>query len=230
MNKPRRSSAPRARRARKQRRVAKRNEVCKIKETISLTDCKANTAYDATVRIGDFTRALDIADNFQEYRITKVEFKYTPLYDTFIDASGGTGVATVPYLYSSRQLLPPPAAFGLAYLKALGAKPRRLDDKTLIVSYTPNVNAVLNADGNSGSSLTTASPRYKPWISTHVYTTASSMDNTVHLGHQFWLDQAIAPGGVVSQLEVTAHFEFRKPWDKATMTGGGQTLQVAKKE
>jgi len=203
-----------------------REETAKMKETISLEDLKTNTAYDASVKLQDFTRALDIADNFQEYRITKVVYKYTPLFDTFIDTAGSN---SLPYLYSSRQILPPPASFGIAYLKALGAKPRRLDDKTLTVSYTPNVNAVMTSD-LSGGVIQSTSPRYKPWISTHIYTTTTSMDNTNHYGHQFWIDQLQAAAGNQCSLEVTAHFEFRKPWDLKTITAGDSPVVKTSKK
>ena len=171
-----------------------------------------------------FSRATDIADNFQEYRITKLEYKYTPLYDTFQDSSGNTGI-TLPTLYQKRQVYPSPATFGLPYMVSLGAKPVRLDDKIVKFSYTPNVIiAPINIQQATTSYLN--KPVYKPWLSTHWQNGSNAdMDQTPHQGHALYIYQKTTAGvnAPVCSYEVVAHFEFRKPWDKASL--GGEPVQ-----
>jgi len=194
-------------------------------ETFTAETQKANTSYAGEVNLSLFPRALDIADNFQEYRITKVTFKYTPQYDTYTSAAGSN--TTLPYLYAKRLTYAAPAAFGLSFMTAMGAKPRRLDDKSLSVSYTPNIN-LFGTQGEQASTPVTPvpalMPKYKPWLSTHQVSplgaTAIYMDNTPHYGHVNWIDQASAlPSLAVCGVEVTAHFEFRKPWELSAATG-----------
>jgi len=198
-------------------------QMAKIHETITLEDLKPNIAYDAYMYLTLFPRAKDMADNFQEYRISKVQWKFTPLYDTFVDASGNVGL---PYLYEKRHTYEAPTTFDLDYLKALGAKPRRFDDKTLNVSYTPNVNMAIFGDNSSTTGETqlvntSGKPAYKPWLNTHLTQAPATevIDATRHYGLAFWIDQfqATAGSATVGQLECTAYFEFRKPWDLATV-------------
>lgn len=175
-----------------------------------------------------FKRATDVADNFQEYRFTKLEWKYTPLYDTFIDASGSTGI-TLPTLYHKRQVYPSPSTFGVPYLVALGAKPIRLDDKIVKYNYTPNV----LLEGNLLSATPLQKPNYKPWLVTH-QTSGSNvvMDSTPHQGHSMYIYQKTTAGvsAPVASYEVTAHIEFRKPWDLATQSGSAkQSLTITNK-
>jgi len=175
-----------------------------------------NTPYDTIVDLSLFTRATDIADNFQEYRITKLQFKYTPLSDTYIDASGNS---TLPTLYHKRLLYPSPATFGLPYMVSLGAKPIRVDDKIINFTYTPNVllSGTLNSVGNP-----LQKPDYKPWLTTHAQSGSNVvMDSTPHQGHALYVYQknTVSAQAPICSYEVTAHFEFRKPWDKATLTG-----------
>lgn len=195
-----------------------KNESCKITETITIDTAQtALTPYESNINLRQFSRAVDIADNFQEYRIKKLIFKYTPFLDTFTDAT--TGAGAVPYLWSKRHIYPAPTTFGKEYLQALGAKPRRLDDKTLTVSYSPNIFVYTNSEGGSGVSRSQGMPKYSPWLSTHYLDAGTGntvIDNTVHFGHAWWIDKVVDTGNAVCAVELTAVFEFKKPWDLAT--------------
>lgn len=189
------------------------HQIAHIAETFQAEDQLPKTAYEAEVALTQFPRAVDIADNFQEYRIRKLVFKYTPKYDTF--SSTATTLVSLPHLYTKRMVYPAPATFGLTFLTALGAKPKRLDDKTVTISYVPNTYLIT-------ASLNTPQPGSKiyksPWLSTHYQpiTGAPLIDETPHYGHVSWITQDNPPAGYVCSLEVTAYFEFRKPWDLAT--------------
>jgi len=176
-----------------------------------------------------FKRATDIADNFQEYRITKLDFKYTPLYDTFPDASGNTGIS-LPTLYHKRHVYPSPTSFGLPYLVSLGAKPIRLDDKIIKYSYTPNILMVGPGFPVASTSSAAQNPKYKPWLTTHQTTGSNAtMDATPHQGHALFIYQktTAATNAPVCSYEVVAHFEFRKPWDLTSLTSGAQPVKLA---
>ena len=218
--------ARKPRQARRRTARKMRQETCKMKETIpSPTTLATNTPYQAFVSLQNFPRALDIADNFQLYRITRVDYKYTPNYDTFSSQyQSGTSNAsmTVPYFYSTRLTNVAPTTFSLNFLQTMGAKPRRLDDKTISVSYRPNIN-LLNSDGAAAVSGQ-SKPVYSPWLNTHYYdgsaTPVLTMDGTPHFGHAFWVSQAQATLGqqvAPLALEITVHFEFKKPWDKTAL-------------
>lgn len=208
---------------RRRKAVVKQNQMACIKETYSFDDLKPNQAYTTFINIEEFPRALDIADNFQEYRISKVEFRFIPKYDTYVDASGTT---SLPNLYLKRQIYTPPTTFGLPYLQAMGAKPIRFDDKVIKYAYTPNIN-LWGTQGTQPtipvSNVPSLMPKYKPWLSTHQINALSpantQMDNTPHLGHVFWLEQTLTSGGAttIGEYEITAYFEFRKPWDLAAV-------------
>lgn len=225
--KPRRGGRSKRSNRRSYRRVRKTiapMETCCIKETLDLGKLVSNTAYEASVSLQEFPRALDLADSFQEYRICKLEYKYTPQYDTFASQymPGTSNVSmTVPYLYSKRITQPTPLNWGLPYLENMGAKPRRLDDKTLTVSYTPNINlfgSSFTIPTTPVSTVNGLKPVKKPWLQTHqinpLTPTANVLDNTPHFGHASWIDQDVATlnGTTPCKCEVIAHFEFRKPW------------------
>lgn len=202
-----------------------KNEVAKMKETVPIESLNANAPYEAITALTQFPRALDIADNYEQYRITKLEYKFTPSYDTFISQyQPGTSNASmsVPYLYAKRLTREAPAVFTLPFLQTMGAKPRRLDDKTLTVTYTPNINIAL---ASGPQFLGQAKPNYSPWINTHYLdgstTPVLTMDATPHHGFVFWIQQLQATLGqqvAPCTLEVTAHFEFKNAWDKTALT------------
>lgn len=222
------------------RRMAKAQtklQMAKIHETITIEDLKPGTAYEGQVSLDMFPRATDMADNFQEYRITKLEWKYTPVYDTFQDP--GSSGQSLPYLYSKRHVYPAPIAFNLDYLKSLGVKPRRLDDRTITISYVPNATQFLTTSTYTQTTppsvLSGLKPTYKPWLTTYqnnpvTPTAPPFMDKTPHYGHAFWIDQLNGISQVICTLEVCAYFEFRKPWDIATATAGTQQKQILNKK
>lgn len=219
-------SAHRKRRNYRKKTIAPMETAC-IKQTLQLSDIQPNQAYEPQLTLTQFPRALDIADNYQKYRIQKVEYIYKPRFDTFQSQyiPGSNVNPTVPYLFSKVLNYPAPTSFGLAFLQTMGAKPRRLDDKNIIVSYTPHILQEGLASVTQGSTTQNYSrPIKKPWLNTHVTDSsgATLMDNTVHYGHAFWIQQEVTdPNNVpVAELDVNVYFEFCKPWDLASQTVG----------
>lgn len=206
---------------RRVRKMVAPNETACIKQTVQYTDIQANAPYCPVFFLSQCSRAEDLADNFQEYRISRVELKYTPLYDTFASSimPGTSNVnMTVPYLYTKQQVTQTPAVFTLDYLKVQGARPIRLDDKTITHKYRPHI--LQSATIESGGSGTNPSARAlkSPWLSTHV-NNGTTLDDTNHFTNAFWVDQDVENSitNKVCSLEATIYFEFRKPWDVETV-------------
>lgn len=199
--------------------------IAKLTETIQLTDINASTPYDAQINLTQFPRAVSVANSYQQYRITKVEYRYKPLWDTYTAADiSGT---TLPYLYSvMNRNGSTPAYFDQNWLVAQGAKGRRLDDKVLKVIYKPNIvlGSVSNANAmGSGGVLDNAGQiKISPWLPTQADTQASGgvqppapltggTNTTLHYGHSFYVEME-GTKIKVSQFEVVAHFEFKQPY------------------
>lgn len=195
--------------------------IAKLTETIQLTDLNASTPYDSQIELTLFPRAVSVAQSYQQYRITKVEYRFKPLWDTYTAADiSGT---TLPYLYSvMNRNGSSPAYFDQNWLVAQGAKGRRLDDKVLKVIYKPNI--VLAGVANTSGAVVdnTGQIKISPWLPTQADTQAQGGSNppapltggtnqTIHYGHSFYVEME-GTKIKVSQYEVVAHFEFKQPY------------------
>lgn len=167
---------------------------------------------DYETTLSRFPRASSVGKAFREYRITKVEYIFKPLVDTF--AAPGTTV--IPTLYTMIDKTGSLDAFNTAEeLRNCGAKPRRLDDKYLRVSFKP---AVLQyARDMNGPTNLWAKPMTSPWLAcdrnndnpppvAQIYQ-PSSID---HLGLAWIVDQG-GEQNIQYQVEQIVHFQFKKP-------------------
>lgn len=211
--------------------------IAKLTETIQLTDISTNTPYDSQLNLTQFDRAVSVAQSYQLFRITKVEYRYKPIWDTYsaADISG----TSLPYLYSvMNRNGSSPSYFDQNYLISQGAKARRLDDKTLLVKYKPNI--VL---GSSSGTITTGDLgqiKVSPWLPTQNAIAGATpapetggSNNTTHFGHTFYIEMDTNTKVKVAQYEVVAHFEFKKPYAPVPTNpnhdGSGGTIYVGKK-
>lgn len=167
------------------------------------------------------SRAQDVAKGFQFYRIKRVTYIVRPLTDTFNSqgiAPGGSS-ASVPYLYymidRAMQLS---GGFNLQQLKQMGAKARRLDDKTLTFSFTPSVLGEV-FDNTPGAR---ANVRYdmNPWLPTRDNTnlTVWNPNTTDHQGI-VWRVEQTSGTPIGYEVERRIQFEFKKPSVNATPPG-----------
>lgn len=171
--------------------------------------------YNTDIQLVDFARAPAIAANYQQYRIKYFELRIQPDFDTFI--VGGAGAQGVPYLY---YMIDKGNAINLSttnqQLKSMGAKPVRLDDKTIVIRWKP---AVLLSTQILTSTGATSAQRYNvsPWLNCDEVTAAGGTFNpsqVCHYGIKFFGENI---GGSMSfSATLTAHFEFKKP----LLTGG----------
>lgn len=208
----------RARRVRRARKPMRRNrkrttvsEVASLKETHQFVDLTTGTAYyDYNTNLARYKRATQVAQAYREYRITKVTYRFKPVVDTF--APGG---ATLPYLYAMIDKTGSMRDFNSVYeITTAGAKARRLDDKTLMVSFKP-ATLTYQRDETGGSNLW-AKPLTSPWLSCDKLNDESAgvlgwaPSNIDHLGLA-WIVQTSSGAPIGYSLEVVAHFQFRKP-------------------
>jgi len=214
----------------RRRKMARRRapmEFASCKETLALPDVETNTVYGpGTIDLSSFKRASGIAREYQEYRITKVTWAFKPQFDTFMANTDAATALRVPYFYSvidrNRTL---PLASTLATLQAMGAKPRRFDDKTLTVSYRPAVQAAVY----QGAGVSVASSRkMSPWLSTNQDPDAAWIVSEIDHDGLFWtLDAGVLPGDGQYEygINVTIECQFRKPF---LPIAGGENPKLAK--
>lgn len=159
----------------------------------------------------DFPRAVQVAGAFQHYRIKKITLTIKPVYDSFL-ANGGPGKMNLYYMIDKSGAIPTNVT--LEGLKALGAKPRQLDENNRTISWRPSVlESVMYAAGGVGAS---SASKYKisPWLTT----TASNVSPGVfvasgldHLGVYWYVEQTPAGAGFQYSCELEVQFEFKKP-------------------
>lgn len=206
---PRRSRKQQKKRRSNRRRNATKSEFASLKEVHTFDSLDANIAYkDYECSLARFQRASTVAKAYREYRITKVEYIFKALADTF----NAGGASTVPQLYAMIDKTGTMANVALVEeFRRAGAKPRRFDDRNIRVTFKPA--ALQFAYDKNHASNTWAIPKTSPWLScdknndSTLPWAASSID---HLGLVWIQDQqGAAPTQYV--VEMVAHFQFRKP-------------------
>lgn len=183
-------------------------------EIVPTTGINANTP-SLQIKAGiTGTRASQLAKLFGEYRIKRIIFTYRPLFDTFSSSLPGVGNSpnSVPTLYwRLNRYGDTPAAFNGDYMRAMGAKPHRLDDKNVVVSYRPNV--IQSQQNVAGAG--TASIKMSPWLSTDdiVNDNNFNLSTAEHFGHSLFIECGAAGNtqGMVCYQDVKVIYEFRNP-------------------
>jgi len=202
------------RRAPARRRLPKNvPEIASCSEVFLTADATSNTMYGPnTLGLDQFKRASGIARQYQEYRITNIKYTFKPQFDTFAVNTDAATALRIPHLYymiDKAQSLPLNTT--LATLRSMGAKPRRFDDKDIVVSWAPGVQLAVNAGALAG---TLSKPMISPWLSTNANPDASwTPSSTDHAGIYFQLDAGVLPGDGTYEygVEVECQFQFRKP-------------------
>lgn len=166
-----------------------------------------NTNYsNYNAALNQLPRAAAIAKGYQFYRIKRITMVIKPTQDTFT-----AGSSSIPYLYymidRTKQFV---NGFSINQLKAMGAKARRLDEKTLTFSYTPSV--LLQTYDNTVGAETAVKYEMSPWLPTKDAKQAGvwNPNTTDHLGIVWRVEQAIGPTSGFT-LERRIEVEFKKP-------------------
>lgn len=189
-----------------------------------------------TINLSQFDRMAAIGRAFRWFRINKVEVRFKPYADTY----AAYGSQSVPYLYT---LVDTGDVMNLNSFNAIrdaGAKPRRFDDKTCLVSYKPRVLMFGGKQTQSGDPVTTSitpvynSSKQSPWLPTNVNAglnaTTWAPNTTSHLGLIYGVEQDTTGAGVRQAygVELTVYFEFKGPLNAPGTQS--ETVPIAVKE
>jgi len=183
-------------------------------DAIKLAMGETNTMYgSSTIQLSLFDRATLISKAYQEYRITSVRFTFRPQFDTFTANTDAATAIRVPQFYhmiDKAQSIPLGAT--LDTLRSMGARPRRFDDKNIIVKYSPGVQQSV---WTGGAGTAPSAPRISPWLSTNATPDGAWNPSGVDHGGLFYILDTQGPlpgdGQYEYGVEVEAQFQFRKP-------------------
>lgn len=185
-----------------------------LKEQASLTEVQAapgtsvaNQNYASyNISLGMLPRAQDVAKGFQFYRVKRVTYVIKPTQDTFV--SGGNSVPYLYYMIDRTRMFQ--SGFTIDQLKAMGAKPRRLDEKSLSFSYTPSV--LTDTYDNTAGANKAVQYKMAPWLPTKDIAQVGvwNPNTTDHLGIVWRVEQAIG-SAVAFTVERRIEVEFKKP-------------------
>lgn len=167
-------------------------------ETYSF-DYTAGNFIDFKTTLSQFGTLVKLAEFYQYYRITSVQIRIKPNYDTF--SSGGT--ASLPYLYFMTDKAGSLGNTTVNGLKSLGCKPIRVDDKIILRKYKPSVR--LDSGGQIGMFRST------PWIPTYEDDGITLNDIVEHLGCVWFITKTDNADAQKYNIDVTITAQYRKP-------------------
>lgn len=169
----------------------------------------ANVLYNLmNTQLVDYPRAVQVAGAYQHYRIKKISLTFKPSSDTFT-----VGGATKPRLYymidKSGSI---PTTVSLEGLKAMGARPRDLDERSVTISWSPSIlESAMYANGVNNA--TPSKYKISPWLSTSAVPVQPGVfvpSGIDHLGLYWYLDM-INTAGYQYAIECEVQFQFKKP-------------------
>lgn len=171
----------------------------------------ANTLYSLmNTQLADFPRAETVGSQYQHFRIKRIAVTFKPQFDTY-SAGAGTTKPNLYWMIDKSGAIP--TNVSLEGLKAMGARPKQLDEKNITISWRPSVlEAVMYAPGAPAAS-TASKYKISPWLSTQAGAeipgafVPSGID---HLGIYWYVDQLVASGAQYT-CEVEVQFQFKKP-------------------
>jgi len=164
----------------------------------------AGQVYDFQTTLQDMVRTNGLADVYQYYRITSVELRFKPLFDTFVAQPSGTATA-LPYLYFQYDKSGALNNLDAPAFEEIGTKAIRMDDKTIIRKWKPSI--LLDGEGNVG----VASFKVSPWLPTHIVGTNAKNDQVEHYGAIWYISKTSASDAVVYDVDVLINVQYRKP-------------------
>lgn len=138
-----------------------------------------------------------LAKLYQYYRITSVQMRIKPNSDTY-----APGTVALPYLYF---LYDKSGALGTLSgpdFLACGAKPVRVDDKTIVRKWQPSVRI-------SGDNAVVPMFRKSPWMPTASATGA--LNAVPHLGAVWYISKINNTDAQTYLIDITVTVQFKKP-------------------
>jgi len=171
-------------------------------KTLSLN---VGQSYDFnSLNINDFVVCPQIAEFYQYYRITSVQLRFKPSFDTYV-AGGSAGTGVLPYLYF---LYDKSGSIGLPTVPQfleMGAKPTRFDDKTIIRKWKPSVRSA-----SADAIALTSQFKTSPWIPTYS-DNGLVLNDVPHLGACWVITKSSPSDASKYDVDITITMQFRKP-------------------
>lgn len=155
--------------------------------------------------LADLPVCSKLADFYQYYRITSIQMRFKPNFDTFV-AGGTSGTGVIPYLYFLYDKSGSLGTLTGPQFEQCGAKPIRVDDKTIVRKWKPSV--LINDQTNSAP---VPMFRVAPWIPTHINFGGALNDAVKHLGSVFYISKINPADATTYDIDVTVTVQYRKP-------------------
>lgn len=211
--------------AQRRRRVANR-EFATASQTIELPDDQTRQVYTlGGIRLSDFDRLSLIAQAYQYFRITHVEMKFRPFYDTFAN-SGVPTDQTVPYLYWLINKAQNNTLASFNALQDAGAKPIRFDEKTITVRWKPAVLQYVRDVSTAPANIPNFTmSRTSPWLATAQAAGDTppvqtwNANRVEHTGILYGVNTTTGLPAVPYGVSIIVHAQFKKPLNQP---GGGR--------
>lgn len=191
---------------------------------------QTNTLYSLmNTQLVDYPRAVQVAGAFQHFRIKKITLTFKPTFDNFLAAGGAVSKPNIYFMIDKSGAVP--TNISLEGMKAMGCKPRQLDEHNRLISWRPSVlESTMYAGGGAGNS---SASKYKisPWLTTSANITSPGVfqaNGTDHLGVYWFVDQLANPNNIYTYTcEVEVQFEFKKPLTNILASVSAIPSQVA---
>lgn len=168
-------------------------------------------------QLTDYPRAVQVAQAYQHYRIKQIAVTFKPTYDTF--TQGGQSKMNMYWMIDKAGAIP--SNINLEGLKAMGARPRQLDEKNMVVKWRPSVlESTMYAGGVNAD--TPSKYLISPWLATTavpIQPGAFVPSGVDHLGLYWYCEQLVTATATQYQVEVEVQFQFKKPLAQITSEG-----------
>lgn len=188
-------------------------------ETQSTTLIAGNVIDFNNLTIALFPNLLKLAQLYQYYRLTRVEIRFKPNFNTHIDG-GPSGTGQIPFLHfaydKSGSLGPMNLPQGF---EEIGVKPIRMD-KVIVKSFVPSVKMGADPPTTSFGMFKSA-----PWIPTHDVT--GTVNNTPnHMGCVFGITKTNPADAQGYDIDIRVCAQFRKPYVNPSSGVNQPTQQI----
>lgn len=192
-------------------------------ETFSL-QATAGVPYNLNnINLNNLIACQQLAQLYQYYRITRVEWRLKPNFDTFI--LNGTG-GQAPYLYFLFDKAGTFATLTANQFEEAGAIPQRVDEQICRRVWKPAVSTVSTTTGGNAF---VGQFKTSPWLPTYKVSSAGQVLNTPdHKGAVFYVSKSTPNDVQVYDIDITVTVQYRKPLVLSSSNVEEQTISLIK--
>lgn len=223
-----------ARKPRKAMRKPRRRLDTPDRASLQVTQASFEINGSTMYRMGNFAltnnnRATTVAQAYQQFRIKRVDIRFTPYYDTY-GASGAFGVPKLYYMIDKPRAIPQNADVNT--LKRMGATPHRFDDKTIRASFAPAILIDTSDNGSTNAPAISYAGKImtSPWLPCNANVsnlTVYQPNSADHGGIVFVVDgYGLGQSVKVGTVEITISYEFKKPYWAALVNSAEPLVNV----